>query len=172
MGASGRALVAEHAVNDILAELDSFYAYEMVAVHWALAVHNRLEGMAVVLLAEEFEKRAEAGLDNARRIAARMGQLGGAITGDPTRFIELAPVHEFSLPASGADPRAILSDALKYERLFVEGYAEFCRRYRDDDIVSYEEAVHLLKDHVQREDDLEMALAGSPSRELAGAGRT
>jgi ferritin-like protein len=116
--------------------------------------------MAFVLLNGELDRRSGAGLANARRLADRLAQLGGAVTGDPSRFIDLAPIERFSLPESGSDVQAILSLALGYERLFVESYGEFAATVRDTDIVTYEEVVDLLRDHVKREDELEMALLG------------
>jgi ferritin-like protein len=153
-------LVDEAAIDDILSSLDALYCYEMLAVHWTWAVQNRLEGMALVLLNTEFDLRAAGGLANAKVLSTRLAQLGGAITGDPSRFIELSPVEAFSLPASGADIYAILSAALGYERLFIQEYGRFCARVRDIDPLTYEDMIALLKDHVTREDGLEMSLAG------------
>ena len=116
--------------------------------------------MALMLLNQEFNLWAAAGLANASVLAARFSQLGSAITGDPGRFIELSPVEAFTLPASGADIPAILSAALGYERLFVQEYGRLCGRVRDADPLTYEDLIALLKDHVTRADGLEMSLVG------------
>jgi ferritin-like protein len=145
--------------------MDSFHAYEQVGVHWSLTVQNRLEGFALVLLSEELEQRANDGRDNARRLADRIGELGGAITGDPGRFIQLSPVDEFVLPENCANVYAILQAALRYERLFIDAYSDFCRRVRDTDFISYDVVIRLLKYHVRREDELEMALSAAPPSE-------
>ena len=47
---------ADHDVTDAL---DSFYCHNVIAALWADAVANRLEGMAIYLLAAETHRRAD-----------------------------------------------------------------------------------------------------------------
>lgn len=47
---------ADHHVMDAL---DSFYCHNVIAALWADAVANRLEGMAIDLLAAETHRRAD-----------------------------------------------------------------------------------------------------------------
>ena len=157
MGTTARSLIVGMDPDELVANLDGLHAYEMAAAHWTLAVQSRLEGMALVLLNEELGKRASAGLANAGKLADRIAQLGGAPTGDPTRFMELSPVEAFNLPANCADIPTILASALAYERVFVDSYWRLCSRVREADPVTYDDLLHLLKDHVKREADLEAA---------------
>jgi len=73
----------------------------------------------------------------------------------------MSPVNAFVLPADASDVRAILSAALEYERLFVASYGRVCNRLRDVDPITYDEVLHLLKDHVHLENDIEVALGGT-----------
>ena len=47
------------AVQDVIETLDSFYCHNVIAALWADAVANRLEGMAIYLLAAETHRRAD-----------------------------------------------------------------------------------------------------------------
>jgi len=44
--------------HDVIDALDSFYCHNVIAALWADAVANRLEGMAIYLLAAETRRRA------------------------------------------------------------------------------------------------------------------
>ena len=69
--------------HDVIDALDSFYCHNVIAALWADAVANRLEGMAIYLLSDEIPEVAEHARAAARRLADRIGDLGGAITADP-----------------------------------------------------------------------------------------
>ena len=98
--------------QDVIYDLDSFYCHNIVASLWADAVANRLEGMAIYLLSDELPEVAEHARAAARRLADRIGDLGGAITADPRQLIDRAPGEsEFAIPDC-SDPRAIVSYAL------------------------------------------------------------
>ena len=71
------------AVQDVIETLDSFYCHNVIAALWADAVANRLEGMAIYLLSDEIPEVADHARAAARRLAGRIGDLGGAITADP-----------------------------------------------------------------------------------------
>ena len=71
------------AVHDVIDALDGFYCHNVIAALWADAVATRLEGMAVYLLSDEIGEVAEQARAAARRLAGRIGDLGGAITADP-----------------------------------------------------------------------------------------
>jgi ferritin-like protein len=99
-------------VQNVIDDLDSFYCHNVVASLWADAVANRLEGMAIYLLSDELPEVAEHARAAARRLAGRIGDLGGAVTADPRQLIDRAPGGtEFTIPDC-SDPRAIISYAL------------------------------------------------------------
>ena len=99
MGMAGNALIKDIEIKELIAILDSYYCYYLRGLHWSQAVLNRLEGQAAFILTEELEEVAEQCLKNAKTIAERIGELGGAVTGDPTQFIARSPTGEFRLPA-------------------------------------------------------------------------
>jgi ferritin-like protein len=94
------------AVQNVIDELDSFYCHNIVVSLWADAVANRLEGMAIYLLSDELPEVAEHARTAARRLADRIGDLGGANTADPRQLIDRAPGGiEFTIPDC-SDPQA------------------------------------------------------------------
>ncbi len=76
---------------DVIDALDSFYCHNVVVALWADAVANRLEGLAIYLLSDELPEVAEHARAAARRLADRIGDLGGAVTCDPRQLLDRAP---------------------------------------------------------------------------------
>ena len=138
--------------------MDSLYAYEMVAMHYNLAVLNRLEGQASIVLEDVFEEKIKQSFDHARTIANRMGRLGGAITGDPSKLVEIAPIRDFTLPKSNADVREILSHTLQQLQIGIRAYSDVLARLKDKDELTYHILLDVLRDHVDSEDEIEVAL--------------
>jgi hypothetical protein len=66
------------AATEIIDALDSFYCYNITAALWADAVINRLEGLAIFLLGDELAEAGGRARAAARRLADRIGDLGGA----------------------------------------------------------------------------------------------
>jgi len=66
------------AVQDVIQTLDGFYCHNVTVGLWAAAVANRLEGMAIYLLSDELPEVADQARAAARRLADRIGNLGGA----------------------------------------------------------------------------------------------
>ena len=91
MGTAGNAAIRDLDPLEIINALNSFYAMEMVAMHFTLAVQNRLEGQALFLLNSELDEKAEEFRGHAKKLAERIGQLGGAVTADPSSFVEVSP---------------------------------------------------------------------------------
>jgi ferritin-like protein len=119
---------------------------------------TRLEGQAAFLLPEELEEVIDQSLKSARAIADRIGELGGAGTGDPTEVVARSGTGEFRLtPAS--DIGAILGYALEQTRAIIRSYGEFLDHTRGEDEVSHRLVLKLLRQEVARETDLEAALA-------------
>jgi hypothetical protein len=86
-------------VRDVIGPLDSFYCHNVVVSLWADGVANRLEGMALYLLGDELQEVADFAREAARRLADRIGDLGGAITADPRQLVDRAPGEsEFTIP--------------------------------------------------------------------------
>jgi ferritin-like protein len=150
------------AAQDVIDALDSFYCHNVVVGLWADAVANRLEGMAIYLLSDELPEVADHARAAARRLAGRIGDLGGAITADPGQLIDRAPGEsEFTIPDC-SDPRAITGYALQRLNIIISAYQAFLDRVRARDDVSFALVVKLLEAETHRRADVEAALAGGP----------
>jgi ferritin-like protein len=152
------------AVQDVIETLDSFYCHNVIAALWADAVANRLEGMAIYLLSDEIPEVAEHARAAARRLADRIGDLGGAITADPRQLIDRAPGDvEFTIPDCSS-PRAIASYALHRLDIIIDAYQTLLDKVRGRDDVSFALVVELLAAETHRRADVIAALAGSGAR--------
>ena len=81
------------------------------------------------------------------------------MTGDPSRFVEIAPIQRFSLPTSNSDVGEILSYVLEQLRPAIKVYGEFLDRIKDKDMVTYHDVLGVLQDHIKGEADIEAVLA-------------
>ncbi len=148
------------AAQDVIDALDSFYCHNIVVSLWADAVANRLEGLAIYLLSDELPEVAGHARAAARRLADRIGDLGGAVTGDPGQLIDRAPGdNEFTIPDC-SDPRAITTYALHRLSVIIAAYQEFLDKVRGRDDVSFALVVDLLGAETHRRADVQAALAG------------
>jgi ferritin-like protein len=148
------------AADDVTGALDSFYCHNIVVSLWADAVANRLEGMAIYLLSDELPEVAGHAREAARRLADRIGDLGGAITADPRQLLDRAPgSYEFAIPDC-SDPRAIISYALQRLEVIIDAYQAFLDKIRGRDDVSFALVVNLLAAETHRRADAQAALAG------------
>ncbi len=148
------------AVQDVIDALDSFYCHNQVVALWADAVANRLEGLAIYLLSDELPEVANHARAAARRLAERIGDLGGAVTGDPRQLIGRAPGGiEFTIPDC-SDPRAIVSYAVQRLNVIIAAYQAFLDKVRARDDVSFALVVQLLAAEQHRRADAQAALAG------------
>ena len=151
------------ATQKVIDDLDGFYCHNVVVSLWADAVVNRLEGMAIYLLSDELPEVAEHARAAARRLADRIGDLGGAITADPRLLIDRAPGGtEFTIPDC-SDPRAIIGYALHRLDLIIAAYQAFLDTVRGRDDVSFALVVGLLAAEAHRRADAQAALAGQPA---------
>jgi ferritin-like protein len=148
------------AAQDVIDALDSFYCANIIAALWADAVTNRLEGLAIYLLSDELPEVAEDARAAARRLADRIGDLGGGVTGDPRQLLDRAPGDtEFTIPDC-SDPRAIATYALQRLDVIIEAYQAFLNKVRGSDDVSFALVVGLLGAETHRRADVIAALAG------------
>jgi ferritin-like protein len=159
MGTAGNELLKNIDAQELIDTLDGFYCYCLQALQWSLAVLNRLEGQAAFMLTEQLEKLEEQSLKHAKRVAERIAELGGAVTGDPARLAVRSPTKEFALPTSTAEVSVILRYALEQTRVVIESYGALLDRTRGRDELTHTLALKLLKHEVAREAELEAALA-------------
>jgi ferritin-like protein len=158
MGKAGVGLIKGIDVEEIVDTLDSYYCYNLVVMHFSHALRNRLEGQAAFLLGDELEENAEQGLKAAKKLADRIGDLGGVVSADPTQFVERSPLEEFSLPDSNSEVGVILGFVLERIRMIIGEYGAFLERVRGRDEISHLLVLDLLKEQVARESEIEAAL--------------
>jgi ferritin-like protein len=158
MGKAGVGLIKGIDVEEIVDTLDSYYCYNLVVMHFSHALRNRLEGQAAFLLGDELEENAEQGLKAAKKLADRIGDLGGVVSADPTQFVERSPLEEFSLPDSNSEVGVILGFVVERIRMIIGEYGAFLERVRGRDEISHLLVLDLLKEQVARESEIEAAL--------------
>ena len=145
---------------EIVSHLDSFYAQNVVNALWADAVANRVEGPVLFLLPEELSEVASFARASAARLAERIGDLGGAVTADPTELVARSVSGAFTLPGNCADLKSILDNAATVLDLLIASYQDFLDLVRARDDVSYHLVVKLLAAELHRRADIEAALSG------------
>jgi ferritin-like protein len=159
MGTAGKLLIRGLDPADIADDLDRLYCYEQVAIHWARAVDNRLSGLAEILIEEPLHEHVAMAEGHASRLASRVAQLGGAITADPTRFVERSQVASVDMPDDTSDPGPVLAYPLAQEQKIIARYGELVERFRDADPVTERLLVSILADKVAEEDEIESGLS-------------
>jgi ferritin-like protein len=159
MGKAGNALIQNIELQYLTDALDRYYCYYMRTLHWSKAVLSRLEGQAAFTLPKELEELGQQCLANTNEIARRIGELGGTVTGDLTKFVERSGAGEFKLPRSNSNIGEILSYALAQTRTIIEAYGECLARTRGKDELTHQLVLKLLRHEVTRETELEAALA-------------
>jgi ferritin-like protein len=150
--------------RDVADELDRLYCYEHVVAHWCRGVENRLTGLASLVLGEELRKVAAEVGEAGERLAARIAQLGGEITADPTDFVERAPIDELRLPRDFSDVEEILTLAIGYERTAITDYYNLLSGLREHDVITHLLLAEILAGKLAREDELEAALSHAAAK--------
>ena len=159
MGRAGNSLIKGIDIEEIIDALDSFHAQSWVAMHFSLALKNRLEGKAAAsLLSKELEQKAQESMKHAKKLAERIAELGGTETGDPTEFVMLSPLKRFSMPSSNSDVKEILSFILELQQFIIKTYGDFLHRIKDKDDVTYHVLREIVEDEVKRESEIESVL--------------
>jgi ferritin-like protein len=148
------------AANDIIKALDSFYCANVVTVLWADAVANRLSGSAVFLLgSEELAEIAESARAASKKLADRIGDLGGAVTADPRELIDRSPGDlGFVLPDC-SDAISISTYGLRQLTMLTDAYQDFLDQVRGRDDISFHLVLKLLAAETHRMAGIEAVLA-------------
>ena len=142
----------------VIDHLNSLYAYEMLAMNWAIVVGHQLEGTALLMLQAEIDTQAQESLTRATEIARRIGQLDGELVAHPELYLEQAPLSKFTLPRDYSNIADILNTALEYEQEIIPVYHNLVVELETKDRITAFMAMGLLQQHVTRADDLETSL--------------
>jgi ferritin-like protein len=162
MATAGIQLIRGLDPADLADDLDRLYCYEQVSIHWTRAVDNRLTGPAHFFLEEALGEHIELAVRHASRLGARVAQLGGAITADPTRFVERSQVTSVQMPDDTSDPAAVLAYALTQEQKIIGRYGQLLDQVRGADAVTERLLASILADKVAQEDEIESVLTSHP----------
>ena len=114
MTKASQALLTGIEPQEIVEQLNRLYAYEMLAMNWAIVVGHQLEGTALLILQAEID--TQESLERATEIARRIGQLDGELVAHPKHFLEQASISRYLLPQNYSDMADILQVALTYDR--------------------------------------------------------
>jgi ferritin-like protein len=152
MGQAGNALLGGADRDAVVDALDRLYCRHLVAMRWALAVRNRLEGQPLFLLTDELNEVLDDSLDAARRLADRIAELDGAVTGDPAALRQRN--GQFFVLPDASDLGAILASGLENVRETIAAYGEALETAAGDDITR-QLLLELARREVARESDLE-----------------
>lgn len=167
MGTAGMRLIHGLDPAEVADELERLYCSEQVSIHYVRAVENRLTGVASIILEDELPEQIVLAERHAGRLASRIAQLGGAITYDPTRFVERAQLPAIELPEDLGNLDAVLQYALEQEQRTIDRYGQLLDRVRGIDTVTEWLLVSILADKVAREDEIESVLT-KPTRVQGG----
>jgi hypothetical protein len=99
-------------------------------------------GIAIYLLSDELPEVADHARAAARRLAGRIGDLGGVITADPGSLSTAADENEFTIPTA-ADPCAVTTHARQRLNTIIAAYQDFLDKARGRDDVSFALVVDL-----------------------------
>jgi ferritin-like protein len=162
MGTAGTGLIHGLDPAEVADELDRLYCYEQMSIHVVRAIENRLTGNAAIML-EELPEQIALAEGHASRLASRIAQVGGAITQDPTHFVERSQLPPVQVPDDTSDVRSVLTYTLEQEQRAVARYGQLLDRTRGLDVVTEQLLVSILTHKVAREDEIESVLAESVS---------
>jgi ferritin-like protein len=124
-------------------------------------VLNRLEGEAVFVLPDKLRKVSARCLKNAKALAQRVAELGGAITDDPSAIAAVAEGGEFVLPESNSDVAGIVTCALAQTRIIITNGGATLALLHARDELTHLLLLKMMRHEVALEADLEAALAGN-----------
>lgn len=158
MGQQGRAIV-EVNVDELVRELKKAYLDELLAFYSYWTTAQVAEGFHGEELMEHFAEEAAEELGHAKKLAARIIELGGDPVVHP-RDWEAGANAPWTAPRSDwSDADGMVEDQIRAERGAIQAYNRLCKMTFGKDPVTYALASELLKDEVGHEEFLESLLA-------------
>jgi bacterioferritin len=162
MGEKGRAVV-EMDVEEVIGELRKAYLDELLAFYSYWITAQIAEGWHGEELVEHFQEEAKDELGHARKLAARIVELGGDPVIHPREWEGGANAPWTAPRADWSDADGMVEDQLRAERGAIEAYSRVAKMTFGKDPVTYALATELLADEVRHEEFLE-SLLGRPKR--------
>jgi ferritin-like protein len=165
VGTHGTNLLHDVEPSRVADALNSLHAFELVTSLWCHAVQQRVIGVALYVLPNELEEQSQASIATARRLAARIAQLGSVATFNPTDLLKVAGLDEMLLPTRMSDPGDIVRCAMAYQRQAITRYNDLLTEVDGRDVVTARLLVRVLAEKVAREDEMEASLATDEMRD-------
>jgi len=171
--------IASLDVNDLLKDLNRAYCDEWLAYHAYKHMAMVVSGPVYEDMTELLEKTADAELEHAEELAARISQLGGLPVANPTLFEANANNPYPMIPQKTDDNIGIINMVTKSEAQAMEVYQKLINKTMGKDNVTYQLISHILgeeAEHEERFENLRMAedkekpAYGEKARVPAGAG--
>jgi bacterioferritin len=163
MGEKGRAVVDLN-VDEVVGELRKAYLDELLAFYSYWITAQIAEGWHGEELVEHFQEEAKDELGHARKLAARILELGGDPVIHP-RGWEAGANAPWTAPRSDwTDADGMVEDQLRAERGAIEAYNRLAKMTFGKDPVTYALATELLADEVRHEEFLESLIGVRKSR--------
>ncbi len=146
--------------STVLEDLNQALAAEVLAAFRYLYMSKIVSGISSLALSKLFAEIAEGEWEHAKLFMGRIIQLGGIPVSRPLEWEKRSfnpyaePPRKGGAPRKGGDLKAMVRDALKFERSAVEFYQRLAQRTRDTDIITYQLVIDTLVDEKNEEHKL------------------
>ena len=154
MGKKGKEIV-EGNVKHLIDELNRMVADEWIVLFYYWIASQVVSGRSAIQVAGTLKESVQEELGHATQLAERIVELGGKPVSSPKEVLEKAH-HKF--PPLSKDVDGILRTALKVERGVIETYNKLAKETRDKDPITHRLLVHILRDEVSEEQNIETML--------------
>ncbi len=140
--------------STVLEDLNQALAAEVLAAFRYLYMSKIVSGISSLALSKLFAEIAEGEWEHAKLFMGRIIQLGGIPVSRPLEWEKRSFNPYAEPPRKGGDLKAMVRDALKFERSAVEFYQRLAQRTRDTDIITYQLVIDTLVDEKNEEHKL------------------
>jgi len=157
MGAKAREIVGLN-VEELLEQLNRALADEWLAFYQYWIAAQVAVGRQARPIAEALKETAMEELEHAEELATRIVQLGGRPLTDPRQWFEKTNCTYVEPPQDPEDLDKIVRDTVEAERCAIEVYRKLAELTHGKDPVTYQLALHILKEELEHEDTFENLL--------------
>lgn len=151
--------------DELSDRLDRLYCFHLMMVQWSLATAGRLAASARHLLQTDLARDSRFHLESASRLAERVTQLGGTVTGDPCDLPYRAPIDSIRMPNNPAGHHEVLVLLDRVTTSAISAYLVLLNVIGGSDPVSQRIIEDLLKAATTRLGDVRSASAIPPTPE-------
>jgi bacterioferritin len=146
-------------IQEVLKDLTTAYSDEWLAHYQYWLTSQWIRGIDADTLSTILEEQSKDELNHARKIAARILQLGGKPVMHPAQLVEKAGCGYKQPPEDPTDLKRVIQDVLDAEACAIEFYSRMAEKYRMSDMVTHSLFEDLLEDEVGDEEQWEKLMA-------------